>query len=134
MNKERMEQLATVLENSPTNVVHVPNDGYLTFDMENYLESDQNCGTIGCIAGLAVMMFRPGELGRGLVGERVGKLAAEVLDLGWCDARRLFVPEDISAFVEWTAITPQQAGHAVRNFIASEDPDWWGVLGIETDE
>jgi hypothetical protein len=129
MNKERLIQLAEVLE-SPAAEKH--------FDMKEWIEHTGyhdlpegitiaevmiDCGTVACIAGWATVLARPNEPYSAIIDEF--SLAAEYLDLEYFIAKSLFTPscttdEGTQAY----DADPKQAAKVVRHLAETGEVDW----------
>lgn len=109
MNIDRLNTLADVLEHNrlPAN---------FEFDMSAIIYNTP-CGTAGCIAGLALVLFN------GPTGPEVHSgYAAEILDLTEGQADHLFFPPSDEIYNE---SDPKAAAVAIRTFIASDGRKSW---------
>jgi hypothetical protein len=109
MNIDRLNTLADVLEHN-----RLPHN--FEFDMGTVL-TKHPCGTAGCIAGLALVLFN-GHTGY----DTHSGYACEVLDLDEGQADHLFFPTESSIYSD---SDPKAAAAAIRTFIASNGRKSW---------
>lgn len=131
MNTERLEHIAKLLDNAGEPIVqHIkvcieegpgkiwPVNGPGTFfQMANYYK-DTDCGTVCCIAGLAIHQFD--DIPTGWYYEQGRRL----LDLTDEQAVALFTPPGVSCADNWDEYTPQRAARVIRHLIATGTVDW----------
>lgn len=131
MNVERLEHIAKLLDNagepieiSIRSFIHEgpgkawPVNGPGTyFQMTNYYKQTE-CGTMYCIAGLAIQQFANTSTGWYSVQ------AQDLLDLTDEQAVALFCPDGVSFLREWDEYTPQRAARVIRHLIATGIVDW----------
>lgn len=125
MNKERMLILADALEhrkfppafgfNMAFGLCDIITARHDEPDAEIYLSKSSDCGTVGCIAGLACLLFDMDE------GAPVTS-AAVALDLCATDSGDLFIPSSLN--LSYNNITPEAAGKVVRRFAETGVVDW----------
>lgn len=134
MNKERLLQVADAIERGGIeglgfNMAY----HYLTLsearvgDKEAQDLSGHDCGTIGCIAGWTVAIFRKPNLLEMHTVEFEDE-AASILELHRCIATELFRPEhgtgaDPDLVPGWDA-TPAQAAMVIRHLVETGEVDW----------
>ena len=131
MNRERMQTLADTVRNLQHTAEafkgrHVPHayvsvlmahetrNPLRSFCMKNWI-GHSKCGTAGCLAGVAAMLWPPDN--RHCVS--VLPYAIEVLGLSLDDSG-LFTP---GVFVPYEDISPEQAAAAVENVLGGMDSD-----------
>lgn len=131
MDKERLNQLADMIEKQPHCINHQDKDG---FGMNYYFHA---CGTPSCIAGFAVAMFAP-EIADtdDLPPSKTVRIASDLLLINRNDAQRLFTLNndmddlngnrhyEFAAKIDWTYITPTVAAQCIRNFVQFGKVDW----------
>lgn len=121
MNKNRLLILAKLLEMAARNDA-TPKLG---FNMGSYGSSGSdrtghNCGTVACIAGWAVVAFRPDiEIADLPSNFRISSEAADLLGLDRMDASNLFLPP----LNLWKS-TPLQAASVLRHAAKTGVIDW----------
>ena len=116
MNKKRILKLADVIEKAPHVIMgeEVPPAVYYTaskiigFDMSVY-NAHGSCGTVGCIAGHAAMIW---PLTEKTDSRRIISIAAKALGLSAEEAGELFVPDHLNDF---RAVTPAIAAEVLRS-------------------
>lgn len=103
---------------------------------------DNWCGTACCIAGYVWQQNKtPLDINVGLYSfwDTIEKQAAEMLDLDFPTAHRLFYPASSTAPHDsypgsWDQITPAQAAQAVRNVMQRGEPHWEEILDFEEED
>ena len=109
MNRKRLIELRDVLRSR-----RYP-EGYDRFNMEEY---KSQCGTAGCIAGLAVAMFSPKTWSDVVSGFDVEEKAQNLLRLNEKITEKLFFPGDINLYV----VTPEMAADAIDSLLETGTP------------
>lgn len=133
MNKQKILDLADYIESTEHSA---DNDGLedvdVAFNMSDFAK-EGSCGTVGCIAGHALIFFKglsPRELREYDDSRDIAAGASEILDLSGSEENHLFDPEWSMGCVN-NLITPKQAAHALRYFASGETPReaWTEALG-----
>ena len=130
MNAERLLKLADTIEKAEHFKSFKGNSALFDggrelkgFDMTHY-NNVSPCGTVGCIAGYAAMLW-PSTTRM----QHIPHVAAGALDLTFVDAEELFGPSDSIPLAE---ITPNQAAQALRLFADGERIDIaWYKAGVK---
>lgn len=112
MNRERINQLIDHLE------ALRPEE----FNMNEFFDE---CGTPGCMAGHAIMMFDYSALG---LYENV---ASKLLGIGFVEGKALFLPEPHGMYDPYSA-TAKQAAHVLRHFRDTRQVEWRKMLEIKS--
>jgi len=112
MRTGRMYRIARLLE-APEKLEKQYN---FTFAMDVWLMEGDECGTVGCIAGLTEFIYR-------------GKRADLALDLSIGEAKELFVMGDYSGRRTQKDVTSKEAAEALRNMARTGMCKWGRVLG-----
>jgi hypothetical protein len=125
MNKERMLQLAKFLEDEAALNEHLGNT--FIFDMgDPSKEIENECGTVGCIAGAAVSLWSPENVHH----YHIMLIAQELLELTYDQRRALFDPVAIDfnfPFYEDAAdtlYTRRNAARAVKLMAEGDEKPW----------
>jgi len=116
MNKERILQLADVIEKKPHRRRFnrsSPNKKLTGFNM-----SEWHCGTVGCIAGWTQHLF-----GTGTPNYDSGIEAAKLLGLHDRAATDLFIPGK-AIFCTLDEVKPRQAAAVLRHLAETGKVDW----------
>jgi hypothetical protein len=121
MNIERLNRLADVLDAVETLNGATFDIGVMCENAEDNIEVAENkCGTTGCIAAWACLMF--GENGKGITGA----YAAHLLGLTGVQEWQLFYPFDFSSpdslfrGLNYETITRHSAATAIRRMVARD--------------
>ena len=123
MRTERLRQLADHIESlkkRPISKVHL-DPGRLfvekptAFNMGKWAHKS-DCGTVACIAGHAVSLFRPSKWP--IPVRDIESVAADLLDIPWANACLLFTPTAPEALRQ---ITPKQAAQVLRMVADGDD-------------
>lgn len=138
MNKERILALADAIEQG----YHQTNGSMMGFDMDvfytvgkkMYIEQPEECGSVGCIAGWVVSMYKerkPDETHDMMMRTTtIMRTARQLLDLGIFEASVLFqqYPQGrTNEDNDWTErdyITPAEATLVLRHLAVTGDVDW----------
>ena len=135
MNKKRLLKLADTIEKAPHVVmdeaapeVYYTDNNIIGFDMSVY-SAHGLCGTVGCIAGYAAMLWPPTKKSdsKFIIG-----IAAKALGLSEDEAEELFVPYNLQRYRD---ITPLMAAQVLR-LIAAGIPidDAWEQITAALNE
>jgi hypothetical protein len=125
MNREKLEYLAKALEaGDKINGVG--------FNFNTYRDTKEGCGTMGCIAGMAVAIdYDPTRnLSCEIRVTQIPELAADVLGLNRQQASQLFEPDcafSDDAVVEPSDVTGWEAATAIRSLL-NGNPDYWNHI------
>lgn len=120
-NKERLLILADAIENRSVPDMDFKMDGWFSEIPEESRDSYHGCGTVGCIAGWAGVVFAKKFTGRYSAAGHLGLTGAE--------ADRLFLPHVVGS---WEKLTPEVAVRCLRNFAATDQIEWFDAInGIE---
>lgn len=124
MNAQRLLELADDLEKmehyahseSSFDFYDEPANDIMMFNLTSLVDF-RDCGTVACIAGHAVLKWRPGWHYGPIMGP-----AAEILELDEWTAKHLFTPNNTPNGYE--AIDSQQAARTLRHLAATGEVRW----------
>ena len=120
-----------------------------SFDMDTYERNDDECGTVGCIAGWACMFDQRDSYGFGILrmthyahAGSYRRVATDYLGIADNTANELFYVKDYNYEAAKTGldmprpvfqrpmcqVTPAMAVQAIDNVIATGRPNWRGIF------
>ena len=137
MNKDRILEVARVIEQAAFKELEEKLDSRVSFDMRWEINEEDSCGTMMCIAGFAAAMYTSKEQLQELCTyaaavegpvpiprhERIWRHAAQLLDLTEDQALELFYPSRVG---DYEKITSADAARTLRHLAESEEV-YWGV-------
>jgi hypothetical protein len=124
MNKERLLELADLLETEKVAKHFDMNDYFRTKDQRTYTDEPlgavlDECGAVACIAGWAIAHFEPK---RYVSYSMVDEVAKDILGIkGY--AGDLFCPAGIPPG-RWSEVSPTDAAQTIRSYVETGVVDW----------